>query len=546
MKNGVLKKLFFIGLLLTLALGVVFIGCDREAEEEAAAKAEEKEEAAEEKAAREDKETLVYATTDKVSDMDPANAYDFHTWELFRNIGRGLLSYKPGTTQIVPGLATEYSVNDAGDVYTFTLREGVNFSDGTPFNAEAVKWSIDRVINIAGDPSWLVSDFVDSVDVVDEYTVRFNLQGPVGFFPDLVATVPYFPMNPNAYPEDEWINDPSELEGGVLGGLGPYKLVSFKRDEEVVLEKNDEYYGNEPSLERIVIRYYADATTMRLALERGEVDLVYKDLNPSDKKDLLGMDEYASYEIPSSYIRYLCFETSESVFQDRRTRQAIGALIDRQDLIDKVFLGQMEPLYSMVPKGMKWHTDAFKDALGDGNVDLANELLSEAGYSADDPFSFELWYTPTHYGDTEVDVAEVLRVQFEKSDLVDVTIKSAEWSTYIDNWDTKTMPSFLLGWYPDYMDPDNYTAAFAGTAGSKGMGIYFSDPEWDALFKKEQQTPDQDARADVFEQIQEMWTEECPTVPIFQGKLYIFAQPDVKGVVVGTDMVLWYDTLYFE
>ncbi len=518
-----LKKLLVISLLTFLTAAFVFAAGEVE----------------------EAQETLVYATTDKVSDMDPANAYDFHTWELFRNISRGLLAYKPGTTELIPGLAESYTVNDVGDQYTFELREGINFSDGTPFNAEAVKWSIDRVMNIAGDPSWLVNDFVDSVDVVDEYTVRFNLQGPVGFFPSLVATVPYFPMNPNIYPEDEWVNDPSELEGGELSGTGPYKIVSFKRDEEVILEKNPEYYGEEPEIDRVVIRYYADATTMRLALEKGEVDLVYKDLNPSDKEDLLGMDEYSNYEIPSSYIRYLCFETSESYFSDARTRRAVAALIDRQDIIDKVFLGQMEPLYSMVPKGMKWHTDAFEE-LGDGNIDLANQLLEQAGYSESDPFEFELWYTPSHYGDTEVDIAEVLRVQFEKSPLVNVTIKSAEWSTYIDNWDTKTMPCFLLGWYPDYMDPDNYTAAFAGTSGSAGMGIYFSDSEWDALFKKEQQTPDQDVRAEVFKQIQDMWVEEVPTAPIFQGKLYIFTQPNVKGVIVGTDMVLHYDTLYFE
>ncbi|MFP4564188.1 MAG: ABC transporter substrate-binding protein [Spirochaetia bacterium] len=539
-KKGTLKKVSLILLLICLAVSVLVVGCKKE-EEAAAVEETEKQEKAE--AVR---ETLVYATTDKVSDMDPANAYDFHTWELFRNVSRGLLAYRPGTTELIPGLAEDYTVNDAGDVYTFELREGVNFSDGTPFDAEAVKWSIDRVMNIAGDPSWLVTDFVDSVDVVDEYTVRFNLKGSVGFFPDLVATVPYFPMNPNIFPADRWVNEPSELEGGELSGLGPYKIVSFKRDEEVILEKNAEYYGEEPAVDMIAIRYYADATTMRLALENGEVDLVYKDLNPSDKADLLEMTEYKNFEIPSSYIRYLCFETSESVFQDARTRQAVAALIDRPDVIDKVFLGQMEPLYSMIPRGMKWHSDDFEDALGDGNVELATELLSGMGYSEADPFSFELWYTPTHYGDTEVDVAEVLRVQFEKCPLIDVTIKSAEWSTYIDNWDSKTMPSFLLGWYPDYMDPDNYTAAFAGTSGSKGMGIYFSDPEWDALFQKEQQTPDQDAREDVFMQIQEMWTEEVPTAPIFQGKLYIFTQPDVGGVKVGTDMVLHYDTLYFE
>ncbi len=492
------------------------------------------------------KETLVYATTDKVSDMDVANAYDFHTWELFRNIGAGLVGYTPGTTNLVMGLAESYSVNTAGDAYTFKLRKGVKFSDGTSFDANTVKWSIDRVISLAGDPSWLVTDFVASVTVVDQYTVRFNLKGPVGFFLDLAATVPYFPVNPNIFPVDRWVNDPSELKGGVLSGLGPYKITSFKRDEEVILQKNSNYFGDEPPIDTVVIRYYADATTMRLALESKEVDLVYKDLNPSDKKDLLTKTQYANYEIPSSYIRYLCFETSESYFKDARLRQAVAALINRQDLINKVFLGQMQPLYSMVPIGMKWHTDAFKVKLGDANVAAAERLLSQAGYSASKPFEFELWYTPSHYGDAEVDVAAVLKSQFEKTKMVKVTIKSAEWSTYVDNWDTKVMPLFLLGWYPDYMDPDNYTAAFAGTSGSAGMGIYFSDPIWDSMFKKEQTSPDQSVREGIFNQIQNMWTEQVPTAPIFQGKLYIFTQPKLKGVIVGTDMVLYYNTLYFE
>ena len=174
-----------------------------------------------------------------------------------------------------------------------------------------------------------------------------------------------------------------------------------------------------------------------------------------------------------------------------------------------------------------------------------DELIREAGYVEEDPFSFQLRSTPSHYGDTEVNMAEVLRSQFEKSDLVEVNLKSAEWSTYIDNFDSKSMPAFLLGWYPDYMDPDNYTAAFAGTAGSKGMGIYFSDSEWDQLFSKEQGTPDQEVRKQVFEQLQQMWTEEVPTAPIAQGQLYIFTQPNVEGVKVGTDMVLHYNTLRF-
>ncbi len=492
-----------------------------------------------------DAKILVYGTTEKVTDMDTAHAYDFHTWEIFQNIYQGLLAYEPGTTKIVPGLAESYDVNSKGDEYTFHLRKGVKFTDGTAFNAQAVKWSIDRVIALEGDPSWLVTDFVSSVEVIDDNTVKFFLTDTVAYFPSLVATVPYFPLNPNIYPQDEIIREPSELKGGALVGLGPYKVRSFKRDEEVILEANPDYFGKAPKIDTIIIKYFADATTMRLAIEAQEIDLAYKTLNPSDIKDLSTKSTLETYKLSGPYIRYTCFETSESVFADKKVRQAIGALVDRQDFIDKVFLGQNAPLYSMVPMGMIYHTDDFKEVLGDGNIALADSLLASAGYSASNPFEFDLWYTPSHYGDTEVHLAEVLEVQIEKSDLVEVNLKSAEWAAYKDKWKSKEMPMYLLGWYPDYIDPDNYTAAFAGTAGSAGMGIFFSDPKWDALFKEEQTNTDPKVRERVFKDLQKLWTDECMTVPLFQGNLYVFTGNNVKGVKIGPTLIFNYNELYF-
>jgi len=494
-------------------------------------------------AAQEEPKTLVYGTTEKVTDMDPAHAYDFHTWEIFQNVYQGLLSYTPGTTELVPGLAESYTVNAKGDEYTFKLKEGLSFTDGTPFNAEVVKWSIDRVMALEGDPSWLVTDFVESVDVIDEYTVRFNLPGTIAYFPSLVATVPYMPLNPNVYPADKIIRDPSELTGGKLVGLGPFVVSSFKRDEEVVLDANPDYFGEAPNVDRIIIRYFADATTMRLALEAGELDFAYKTLNPSDIKDLQKKGDLITNKLSGPYIRYICYETSESIFADKRLRQAVSALVDRPDFINKVFLGQNAPLYSMVPMGMIYHTDEFKTALGDANLKLAESLLSEAGYSASNPFNFELWYTPSHYGDTEVHLAEVLKEQLEKTNMIKVELKSAEWAAYKDKWKSKEMPIYLLGWYPDYLDPDNYTAAFAGTSGSKGMGINFSDPEWDALFTVEQTNTAAAARKAAFEEIQQRWTVDVPTTPLFQGNLYVFTQSNVSGVKIGPTLIFNYNQL---
>ena len=282
---------------------------------------------------------------------------------------------------------------------------------------------------------------------------------------------------------------------------------------------------------------------MRLSLEAGEIDLAYKSLNPSDIKDLQDKKDIITNKLQGPYIRYACYETSESVFSDKRIRQAVSALIDRNDFINKVYLGQNAALYSMVPMGMIYHTDDFKTKLGDGNIKLAESLLKEAGYSAAKPFSFDLWYTPSHYGDTEVHLAEVLKDQLEKSALIKVELKSAEWAAYKDKWKNKEMPMYLLGWYPDYIDPDNYTAAFAGTAGSKGMGIYFSDPEWDALFTKEQTNTDAAVRKATFEEIQMRWTVDVPTTPLYQGNLYVFTNPNVSGVKIGPTLIFNYNQL---
>jgi peptide/nickel transport system substrate-binding protein len=493
-------------------------------------------------------QTLVYGTTDKISDIDPANAYDFHTWEIFYNTMDGLVGYEPGGSTLVPALATGWSSNAAGDEFTFKLRKGVKFSDGTPFDASVVKWTIDRNTAIEGDPSWLITDFVKSVEVVDPLTVKFILKNPVAFFPKLVANPPYYPLSPNTFPEGakgQYVKDPSELKGGALAGLGPYKMTSFKRDEEIVLDYNSNYWGKEPPFRKVIIRYFADATTMRLALEKGEVDLVYKSLNPSDISDLGKNSKLTVFKNQGPFIRYLAFETSESVFKDKKLRQAIASLVNRPEIAQKVYLGQVIPLYSMVPNGMQYQKTTFKTAFGDGKVAAAEKILKSLGYTKDKPFSFDLWYSPSHYGDTEANLAEVVKAQIEKTPLVKVTIKSAEWATYKQQWHDKQMAVFFLGWYPDYVDADNYTAAFAGTSGSIGNGIYFSNPQWDALFMKEQTSTKESARKAIFEQVQTMWTDEVPTVPLFQGYLILVSKKNLTGVKIGPPMIFLYNQLKF-
>jgi len=483
---------------------------------------------------------IILGTTDKITVLDPAKCYDFYTWEIFNNIGEGLLKYKPGTTEIVPGIAESYEVSEDGKVYTFHLRPGLKFTDGAPLDASAVKYSIDRVMKLGLDPSWLVSAFVEKVEVVDELTVKFILKKPVSYFPSLVATVPYFPVSPKSYPADKTAEP-------LVGHYGPYKIKKWVRDVELVLEANPDYYGTPPKAKEFIIKFYKDASTLRLAVETGEIDIAWRTLKPTDILDLKARGVLTIEEVPGPYIRYLVLRCNQAPFNDVRLRRAIAAAIDRDKICNEVYKGTVEPLYSMIPKGMWSHIDAFKEEYGVRNLTLAKELLKEAGYSEANPFEFELWYTPTHYGDLEADVALVIKESLEETGMMKVTLKSAEWATYAAEYIAKgVMPIFLLGWYPDYLDPDDYTTCFLHSEWSPDLGVFYNNSKMDELLDKASVAIDKAERTELYKEVQRLMAEEAPVIPFFQGKLFIVFWPNVRGVILDPTMLLRYYLIYKE
>jgi peptide/nickel transport system substrate-binding protein len=479
------------------------------------------------------RQPLIIGTTDSPTDLDPANSYDFHTWEIHHNTMDTLLVYIPGTTDLEPGLAERYEVSDDGLEYTFYLRQGLEFPDGTPFNADAVVWSINRAIRLQGDPNWLITSFVDHVEKVDDYTVKFVLLNPVGYFPLLVATPPYSPLSPACYPENEFAPD------STCGGIGHYRIVRFERGVELELEAYDGYYGEPAVYPNVIVRYFSDSTSMRLALEAGDIDIAWKTLTPSDYTDFRGNSNYNVVEGVGPYIRYICFNNSTPPFDNPVVRQAISLALDREAITDVVFQGTHQPLYSMVPAGMTSHTDSFPDT----DLAQATALLNEAGFTADNPLVMDLWWTPTHYGPTEGDVATMIKQQLEATGVIQVNLQSTEWATYKDYMNAGSMPVFLLGWYPDYLDPDNYTSPFAECNASDDMGIFYCNEDMDALLVAARTSTDQDERVRLYEQIQQMWTTEVPTIPFTQGLLLVVTRPNISGVILDPTLFLHYFTI---
>lgn len=480
---------------------------------------------------------IVIGVTDKVTDLDPANAYDFFTWEVLSNVAEGFFKYEPETLELVPALAEDYEVLENGKVWVLYLRKGLKFRDGTELTADVVKWSIERVARIEGDPAWFVLDFVKSVDIIDKYTVRITITKPVAFYKAILAVPTYFPLSPNSYPADEISPD------NTAGGIGPYYIESFVRDEELVLRANPDYYGPKPKTDVIIIKFYKDATSLRLAIESGEIDIAWRTLNPADIMDLSKREDLQVIEGKGSFIRYIVLNTNIPPLNNKLVRWALAAALDRKKIAEEVFFGTMTPLYSLVPAGMWSHIDSFKEKFGEGpDYELAAKFLREAGYSEDNKLKIELWYTPTHYGDTEADVAAAIKESWEKTGLIEVDVKSAEWSTYIELTRKQSLPITLYGWYPDYIDPDNFLYPFLHTDSNRWLGKPYSNPYLDAILDLAQIF----VREELYEAAQRILAEDAPIIPLLQGKLYIVAKPNVKGIVIDPYMLLRYWLLYKE
>lgn len=470
-------------------------------------------------------EPLVIGTTDSWSSFESAWVYSFHDWELFHQCADGLLNTIPGSAgEVEPALATSYDVSPDGTEYTFHLREGVTFPNGDPFNADAVVFSLERIapVDNGENAGFLFTAYATGVEKIDDMTVKVTFNAAYPFAPQLVATNPWKMLNPNQWTATE------QNTNNTACGIGPYTIESFSEGEETVFVANDSYYGDAPKMAKVIVRYFADSPTMALALRNGEIDVAWKSLSPSDFASLQGADGIKTETAGGTEIRYIVYNSQTAPFDDAKVRLGLAQLVNREQLADLGWQGIKVPLFSMVPPGFLGYKPTYE---GTENVEAGKALLAEAGFTEDNPLVLDLWYSPTHYGDTEADVATVLKDQWEASGVVQVSLQFVEWAEYRDLGRSGQLPVSLLGWYPDYLDSDNYTNVFAHSPAA-WSGSNYNNPEMDALLDAQASELDQSARTSILEDVQDLWVTESPFVPLGQGKLVIAYRDGVSGIVL--------------
>ena len=506
------------------------------------------------------RETLIVGTTDSVElTLDPAQAYDYFGWCILQQIGGTLVSVKPGSptgADFVPDLAVDWNASEELDIWDLNLRQGVMFADGTEFNATHVKYSFDRAIALIpsipeGAPAGLGYDaIINRTEVLDTYKVRFHLNFPFSPFPGILASRSSTIVNPQYAPIQQINHTAGDTRASTpVAFAGPYVLSEWRRvagrDVEIKLDANPNYWdlaSGYPKMEHIIFRFYSDAASLRLAIEAGDVDMAYRHVSPTDVLDLEDNPNVRVWWGAGAAIQYLCFQTKRAPFNDTRVRVAVAAALDRNTIAETVFLGLSDPLYSIIPPGMLGHTEAFKK-LGDTNYTLTRSLLADAGYDDSNKLTFDLWYESSGHYPMSAEQALVHKAAFEASGVMDLTLKSADWASYKQNRDNEIMDAYVYGWYPDYVDPDNY--AFLYWAAWIHTNYQTTSPEayaqQQALYDAARATTNTTLREELYAQIDDIAVEQCSVVPIWAGTGYAITKPDVYGIYldITQDMRYW-------
>lgn len=498
--------------------------------------------------------TLVVGTTDSVElTLDPAQAYDYFGWNIMQQVGDTLVSVSPGSStgaDFAPDLATSWNSSSDLATWDFNLRTGVKMADGVEMNATHVKYSFDRAIALEpsipeGAPAGLGYDqIINRTDVLDTYKVRFVLNFPFSPFLGIIACRASAIVDPKYAPMAQVNYTAGDARASTpLAFVGPYVLSKWDRvagrDMEIKIDANPDYWNTPsgyPKTKHIIFRFYSDATALRLAISAGDVDMAFRQISANDILDLKTNPNVKVWYGSGAFIQYFCFQTKRAPFSDPRARVAVIAALNRTAVTQTVFLGLAEPLYSIIPPGMLGHTEAF-ESLGDANYTLTTSLLAQLGYDQNHKLQFDLWYESSGHYPQSAEQALLYKQALEGSGVISVTLKNADWASYKLNRDNEIMDAYMYGWYPDYVDPDDYSFLYWGA----WLHTNYSNATQVALYDQARATTNVTLRAELYAEIDNMAVQQCSVAPLYVSGAWAVTKPSVFGIYldITQDMRYW-------
>ncbi len=486
--------------------------------------------------------TMTVTYKDDVSTLDPAIGYDWQNWSMIKSLFDGLMDYKPGTTELVPDLATDYKVSDDGKTYTFTLRDDVKFHNGRKMVAGDVKYSIERAVNpktqgpgagffssIEGYDAMASGDAeeMSGIEVPDDKTVVFHLSQPDATFLHVLA------LNFAQVVPKEAVEKYGQDFGTHPVGTGAFKLKEWVRGQRVVFEKNEDYYHKGlPRLDEIVFEVGQEPNVALLRLQRGEVDIAGDGIPPAQFLQTTQDPQWKDNILEGKQLHtgYITMNVKMKPFDSVEVRKAVNMAINK-DRIVRIINGRATPANQPLPPLMPGYAEDYEGYKYD--PDAAKKMLADAGFA--DGFETELYVANT---DPQPRIAQAIQ-----QDLAEIGIKASIQSLAQSNViaaggaedQAPMIWSGGMAWIADFPDPSNFYGPILGCAGATPGGwnwSWYCNEEIDKRAKEADAMADPsqaEARIDKWRQIFLDIMKDAPWVPVFNEKRYTIKAERLDG-----------------
>jgi peptide/nickel transport system substrate-binding protein len=483
-------------------------------------------------------ETLVIGTTDNFRFLATESIVNINEFNVGVHIYDRLLRHNWKTGEIEPRLAKSYDISADGMVYTFHLRDDVYFHDGEKFNAQATK----RAWEAAWSGEWytlstIAGDKIESVEVVDDYTLKVTLKAPFGPALALIAMPNLCVNSPvhNDRDKDEYV------------GTGPYKFVHWIREEEIKIERNPDYWNIENEkypMKHIVWKLFKSSSSLAMAVKLGTIDIAYKSVPVADLMSFYNDPNYEVIEESPARISNVYLNRRFEEMSDVRVRQAMAYCVDREEIAERAYKGVMLlPSYSCVPPSFPGYYPSFQDKYGtEPDYEKSKQLLAEAGYPDGLAVDF-IEGDGVHWGPEAIDAVTIFVSQIEQGGFIPNLELREYAAAHQERREGKHMTGNVAGgWIYDYYDPYHYLDNWIRAGWGKRSAV--DEPAAEALLDKAAATIDPVAREAIYKQIQDFYAENVPMIPV--GVKYEHAvvnKAKVRGFEIGNPV---FDTLFIN
>jgi peptide/nickel transport system substrate-binding protein len=470
---------------------------------------------------------LTISLTASPKNLDPVKYTGTYESQIIQNVGDTLVAYKMDLSEVIPNLATEWSISEDGKDYTFKLRDDVYFhpgkyQTGRKMVAEDIKYSLERSFQLSAMKRL---DMIKSVEVVNDYEIIVHLPEPNAVFLTALTN------SGNIIVPKEEVEGWGDEFGNHLVGTGPFMMKEFKLDEEAVLVKNAKYWAQAPHLDGVTFKVITDMSQNANALRTGEVDFA-SGLTGEAVKVIREDANVKLLETPGLHVAYIYFNQVSGPTKDKKVREALIKAVDINELVKGVYqYGEAKPAALPLPPGSWGYDESLVSQVPTYDPAAAKKLLAEAGYP--DGFKTTLYISNTAL---RIKMGTILQQYFKTNLNVDLDVQASEWGTFSEIASKGNAEIFAMSWtwYPDPFFFLN--KIFASSAiGSLGNGQGYNNPEVDKLLADALVETKQDERAVMYKKALKLIVEDLPGIFYANENITWGISPYVQGVVQRAD-----------